>query len=148
MVDHKRCHRSEANICKCRHASVLIAAVHIRVRLSYSEMGLWLTSSTPPEAVWTFDAALSMWAVIHFSSTPLALSLPSSSPSVTISWSETPKLETWIQTGGAAFVQGLGDVATLTPREVLQQMATRLETLSWGLAVQYRQILLNLLTEA
>lgn len=63
------------------------------------------TFDTPPEAVWTFDAALSIWAVIEFSQYPIAIG-PSAAA---ISWAETPQIEAWIRDGGGVFIHGLGD---------------------------------------
>lgn len=102
-----------------------------------------LKRSTPPEVIWLFDSALCLWAIIRCSKDPIAYG----TPTTTISWSETPQLETWIAHGGGAMIQGIGDVATLTTVQVLQHCADRLETLSWGLVEHYRQILVSLSRE-
>lgn len=83
-----------------------------------------------------------MWAVLHFSTE----SISTGPPSTTIAGFETTDIEMWIQQGGGINVQGMGDAGQMTAPQVLQQMATRLETLSWGLGQQYRQILINLMT--
>ncbi len=97
--------------------------------------------STPPEAIWTADAALCMWAILHFSAQPLA---SDALPRTVISWSENAQVQLWVQEGGGISVQGLGNVAHLSTSAVLNAMASRLDTLSWGVAAQYGQILLGL----
>lgn len=42
-------------------------------------------------------------------------------------------------------MQGLGDLASLDHKRVLQIFIDRLDQLSWGLAQQYRQVLERLL---
>ncbi|ORY26042.1 hypothetical protein BCR39DRAFT_542336 [Naematelia encephala] len=101
------------------------------------------TFDTPTEVIWTFDSALCLWAIIRFSFEPIAVG----SPMTTIAWSETPQIENWILNGGGAIVQGLGDVSLLPPASILQHFAKQLETLSWGLAEQYRQIIITLIQE-
>ena len=101
-----------------------------------------MTGSTPPEVIWLTDAALSLWAVLHLSTQPIS----DGAGRTTISCFETTDIESWIQQGGGISVQGMGDAAQMTASSVLQQMAVRLETLSWGLGRQYREILLNLVT--
>jgi hypothetical protein len=65
-----------------------------------------------------------------------------------ISWSDNAQVEAWIQDGGGISVQGLGNVVHLTTSALLNTMASRLDTLSWGVAAQYGQILLGLQLDA
>ncbi|KAL1406153.1 hypothetical protein Q8F55_007837 [Vanrija albida] len=100
---------------------------------------------TPPEVVWTFDAALCMWAVLRLSD--VATASPAAPP-LTISYAPTPELEGWIEHGdGAPSVQGFGRSARPTAFAMLQTSADRLEVMSWGLAARYRTVLLGLIAE-
>jgi len=63
---------------------------------------------------------------------------------VTVGWSSTDAVEDWIARGGGASIQGLGDLNTLTPTKVLDNFVDRLDQLSWGLAQQYKEVLLQL----
>lgn len=92
--------------------------------------------------IWLTDAALSLWAVLHFSNGPIS----SGHPSTVIACFETTNIGMWIQQGGGISVQGMGDVGQMTATHVLKLMVIKLETLTWGLGQQYRQILTNLMT--
>lgn len=90
--------------------------------------------STPPEAVWLFDAALCMWAVLELAGLP-------DGEVISISWTSTPAVEEWVESGvGSLAIQGVA----LDGRAVLQATADRLGALSWGLAARYRRVLLGL----
>jgi hypothetical protein len=67
---------------------------------------------------------------------------------VTIGWSSTDGVEEWINSGGGAVIQGLGDLNMLTHTKVLETFIDRLAQLSWGLAQQYKQVLHQLLKNA
>lgn len=99
--------------------------------------------SSPCEVVWTFDSALCLWAVLRFSQEPLA----EGPPFLTITWSESAQIESWISNGGGIAVQGLGDAAILTPETVLTYFMERLAGLSWSLATQYIQVLSSIVSE-
>jgi hypothetical protein len=91
--------------------------------------------------VWLFDSALCLWAVTALTKIPIA----TPGPGFTIAWSQNQQTDLWIEYGGSATVQGLGEVATLTSASVLSHLVAKLETLSWGLATQYRTILVDLI---
>ncbi len=83
-------------------------------------------TSTPPEAVWIFDAALCLWALEV-----------GEGDGVPVSWVPSAALEGWIETGaGTLSLPGDGGV--------LQAAADRLGALSWGIAARYRRVLLEL----
>lgn len=99
-------------------------------------------TSTPPELVWLFDAALCMWAVLELGE------MHDGDLAVSISWTATPALDAWIENGaGAVAIQGLGRVPGLAAESVLQAAADRLEVISWGLAARYRRVLLGLISQ-
>lgn len=81
-----------------------------------------------------------MWAVLEMGT------LGDGELVVSISWTATPALDAWIESGGGAVaVQGLGRVPGLAAASVLQAAADRLEVISWGLAARYRRVLLGLI---
>jgi hypothetical protein len=93
--------------------------------------------------VWTFDAALCLWAILQFTTQPLS----HGPTTTTISWTESSQIELWIKNGGGVSIQGLGNVAQLSVAVLLQTFADRLEIMSWGLAARYRKVLINLLRD-
>jgi hypothetical protein len=65
-----------------------------------------------------------------------------------MSWLATPALHTWISTGvGNLSALGLGDTASLSPKQILQSSMDRLALMSWGLASGYHEVLAVLLAE-
>ena len=97
-------------------------------------------SSTPPEVIWLADAAMCMWAVMRLSAMPISQGVVVA----TASCYETGDVQRWIQNGGGLVVQGFGAVGLMSADHILQHIAARLETRSWGLGQQYRRILLDL----
>ncbi|GMK59201.1 hypothetical protein CspeluHIS016_0702160 [Cutaneotrichosporon spelunceum] len=90
----------------------------------------------PHEAVYLFDAALCMWAILEFGGMP-------SGDVVLVSWAPTPAVETWIESGiGSLAVPGVG-LGEGGPA-VLKAAAGRLAMSPWGIAAQYRRVLLRL----
>jgi hypothetical protein len=89
------------------------------------------------EVVWTFDVALSLWAVLLFAKKTIA----EGGPTLVIDWRAGPRVDAWIARGGGAAIQALDDLARLTAEDVLRHYSKQLETLSWGLSEQYRHIL-------
>ncbi|BEI98641.1 hypothetical protein CcaverHIS631_0309400 [Cutaneotrichosporon cavernicola] len=90
----------------------------------------------PPEAVWLFDSALCMWAVLELVGTPTGDAIP-------VSWAPTPAIEAWIDSGiGSLAVPGvrLADGGSA----VLKAAADRLSASPWGIAARYRRVLLGL----
>jgi hypothetical protein len=86
-----------------------------------------------------------MWVILRFSNNPTAMM---GMPGPVISWSESPAVDEWVKLGGGLTVQGLGDVGSLSISSLLQGFADRLDVLSWGLASQYRKVLLSLIQES
>ncbi|KAH8896621.1 hypothetical protein GQ53DRAFT_889865 [Thozetella sp. PMI_491] len=109
------------------------------------------TFDTPTEVVWTFDAALCMWAYIRFSGYVFASRTGPSLqnlPHYALSWKPPPSLDDWVQSGeGDISVQGLGSGSDINVRSVLRSAAERLDVMSWGLAARYREVLRDLLSE-
>ncbi|RSH93054.1 hypothetical protein EHS25_007407 [Saitozyma podzolica] len=99
---------------------------------------------TPPEVIWMFDVALSLWACLRFGNV-----LPSASAAipVVVSWVKTPELETWVKTGGPIIIQGLGGITTASWSQLLQRCAEHLQVSSWELGARYRKVLLDLVAE-
>ncbi|RSH90377.1 hypothetical protein EHS25_000982 [Saitozyma podzolica] len=126
--------------------SDVVAARNIFAHAAMLRCLLWrFTFDTPPEVVWTFDAALCMWAVLRFSNNPIAMT---GMPGPVVSWSESAAVDEWVKLGGGLIVQGLGNIGGLSISSLLQGFADRLDVLSWGLASQYRKVLLSLIQES
>lgn len=86
--------------------------------------------------MYLFDAALCMWAILEFGGMP-------SGDVVLVSWAPTPAVETWIESGiGSLAVPGVG-LGEGGPA-VLKAAAGRLAMSPWGIAAQYRRVLLRL----
>jgi hypothetical protein len=86
-----------------------------------------------------------MWAVLRFSNNPIAMT---GMPGPVVSWSESAAVDEWVKLGGGLIVQGLGNIGGLSISSLLQGFADRLDVLSWGLASQYRKVLLSLIQES
>ena len=110
-----------------------------------------MLSSTPTEVVWSFDAALCMWAFLRFSGQSLFDHSGASAPDqqkYILSWKPPPRLDEWIESGkGEVSVQSLGTGGELTAYTILKGASERLEVISWGLAARYRGVLTGLLAE-
>ncbi|KAJ5619437.1 hypothetical protein N7510_003421 [Penicillium lagena] len=103
------------------------------------------TFENPCEAIWTFYAALALWAIIKFGS---GLNISSSGPKRTVvTWSDFDDVHEWIQHGGQASFQGLGNLADLSEAKLLSTFSERLESMSWGISLQFRHVLMNLSKE-
>ncbi|BEJ14002.1 hypothetical protein CspHIS471_0311760 [Cutaneotrichosporon sp. HIS471] len=90
----------------------------------------------PPEALWLFDSALCMWAILEFVGTPTGDAIP-------VSWAPTPAIEAWIDSDiGSLAVPGVG--LADGGSAVLKVAADRLATSPWGIAARYRRVLLGL----
>ena len=102
-------------------------------------------SSTPTEVIWTFDAALCMWACLHFCShccPSYSDSSISNVPRYVLDWIPPPFLEEWIESGdGYLSIQGLESGMHVTVQAVLRGATERLDVMSWGLAARYREVL-------
>lgn len=61
--------------------------------------------------------------------------------------SDFDDVDEWIQHGGQASFQGLGNLADLSESKLLSTFSERLESMSWGIAVQFRHVLMNLSKE-
>ncbi len=44
-------------------------------------------------------------------------------------------------------LQGIGELASITPQGILRLFAQRLDDLSWGLASRYKRVLIALMEE-
>lgn len=53
----------------------------------------------------------------------------------------------WIQHGGQASFQGLGNLVDLSESKLLSTFSERLESMSWGISLQFRHVLMNLSKE-
>lgn len=146
---------------------------------SVSRFLLLLTSdattdnSTPSETVFTFDAALTFWAIVKFGQGELVRGSSMGQKRTTITCALVPiehsfraltvsnpadafifmlgsdfdDVEGWIQTGGPVSFQGLGDLAELSVAKILTTFGEKLENMSWGLAQKFRHVLTNLSRE-
>lgn len=147
---------------------MLGSSVHFFCDLLLSRLALYLSrlmlthchNSTPSEAVWIFDVALSFWAIIKFG-TDLGSSAAAQvrttvtcklySPSVISCWqlvgSGSSDADGWIQNGGPVSFQGIGDLAELNAAKILSVFCERLENMPWGIADRFRHVLVNLSKE-
>ncbi|CAK7236008.1 hypothetical protein SCUCBS95973_009460 [Sporothrix curviconia] len=116
------------------------------------------TFDTPTEVIWTFDAALAMWAVLRFSGQSLegphqhqsGGAPPVYNHHVLLTWKPSPFLDDWVRSiRGRLSVQGIGnnDGGALTAASVLKGASKRLEVMSWGLAAKYRVVLKGMLAK-
>ncbi|KZO90459.1 hypothetical protein CALVIDRAFT_490418 [Calocera viscosa TUFC12733] len=94
------------------------------------------------EMIWTFDLALTFWAMLRFGSSVVKTSVQS--PRTIITWSESDELERYIHHGGSMLFQGLGDLVELDAAKVLAVFEERLEAMPWGIAQRFRHVLMNL----
>ncbi|KAL1892453.1 hypothetical protein Sste5346_006963 [Sporothrix stenoceras] len=113
------------------------------------------TFDTPTEVIWTFDAALAMWAFLRFSGQSLNGQKSNNATSILLTWKPSPSINEWVKTGrGGVSVQGIGngsssdDNGTITAAAVLRGASERLEVMSWGLAAKYRVVLKGMLAQA
>lgn len=58
--------------------------------------------------------------------------------------SDFDDVDEWIQHGGQASFQGLGNLADWSESKLLSTFSERLESMSWGIALQFRLVLMNL----
>ncbi|CAK7228811.1 hypothetical protein SBRCBS47491_007034 [Sporothrix bragantina] len=118
------------------------------------------TFDTPTEVIWTFDAALAMWAFLRFSGQSLegqsvhSQQQPGGTPvtdhHVLLTWKPSPLLDDWVRSGQKRLsVQGIGnnDSGAITAASVLKGASERLEVMSWGLAAKYRVVLKGMLAQ-
>ncbi|KAJ5963060.1 hypothetical protein N7481_013365 [Penicillium waksmanii] len=103
------------------------------------------TFENPCEALWTFYAALALWAIVKFGK---ELNISSSGPKRTVvTWSDFDDVDEWIQCGGPISFQGLGNLAELSEYKILSTFNERFESMSWGISLHFRHVLMNLSKE-
>ncbi|WVF68904.1 hypothetical protein IAT40_003677 [Kwoniella sp. CBS 6097] len=114
------------------HAGVLNALLAEFPRGSFSEL------------FWTFDCALVVWAVVKYAPHQISSS-GLRSALFAANWFDTTPPELWVSHGGQIVFPFLGSSSTWTVSHLLDLFMGRLESMPWGLAVQYRLVLNNLL---
>ncbi|BCS28427.1 uncharacterized protein APUU_61475A [Aspergillus puulaauensis] len=103
------------------------------------------TFENPSEALCTFYAALTFWAIVKFGT---ELNIPSSASKRTVvTWSDFDDVDEWIQSGGPISFQGLGNLAELSEAKILSTFSERLESMSWGISLHLRHVLTSLSKE-
>ncbi|WRT67886.1 uncharacterized protein IL334_004860 [Kwoniella shivajii] len=116
------------------HAGVLNALLAEFSRGSFAEL------------FWTFDCALVVWAVVKYAPHQIT-NTGLRSALFAANWFDTTPPKLWISHGGEIVFPFLGSSATWTVSSLLELFMNRLESMPWGLAVQYR-LVLNTLLEA
>ncbi|WVQ80691.1 hypothetical protein IAT38_002796 [Cryptococcus sp. DSM 104549] len=114
------------------HAGVLNALLTEFPRGSFAEL------------FWTFDCALVFWVILKYAPGQLASSTFQSA-FFAANWFDTSPPEMWLSHGGQLILPYLGSSLIWTVSSMLETFMRRLETMPWGLAVQYRLVLGRLL---
>lgn len=115
--------------------------------------------SAPAETVLTLDVALTVWAMVKFS-TNLSSACPSQdSAAITCKFYPSfwqsglfssvlgpncDDMSEWVTAAGQAYFRGLGDFDSLTSHGVLQIFKQRMDMMSWGLAERFKHVLIYL----
>ncbi|WWC96211.1 hypothetical protein V866_003078 [Kwoniella sp. B9012] len=116
------------------HAGVLNALLAEFSRGSFAEL------------FWTFDCALVVWAIAKYAPHQITNN-GLKSALFAANWFDTIPPNLWLLHGGEMVFPFLGSSANWTVSNLLELFMNRLESMKWGLAVQYR-LVLNTLLEA
>lgn len=108
------------------------------------------------ELFWTFDCALVFWAIVKYaghrlSSTELKSALfAANCKRTSLTWLmagfDTEPPQVWIDHGGQLMLPYLGSSTSLNVNSTVTFFMNRLETIPWGWATLFRQVLGKLLT--
>ncbi|WWC70866.1 uncharacterized protein I206_104818 [Kwoniella pini CBS 10737] len=98
------------------------------------------------ELFWTFDCALVVWAIVKYAPHQIT-NKGLRSALFAANWFDTIPPNLWIAHGGEIVFPYLGSSSNWTVSNLLELFMNRLESMKWGLAVQYK-LVLNTLLEA
>ncbi|ORY25649.1 fungal-specific transcription factor domain-domain-containing protein [Naematelia encephala] len=97
-----------------------------------------------PELFWMFDCALVFWAVVKYGLDSLKSS-ELRSALFAANWFDTDPPQVWLEHGGQIVFPYLGSSSTMNVKDTLTLFMNRIDSMPWGLATQFRQVLAKLL---